>query len=245
MADTNFNGLADVEYQLEIRFKIGEFVHRVKVACYTTTCNLLVQNMGGKHEMKAYLQNKHVARFFSDEFILPFGQKALSENPSIDDKYIPSLKLEIKKLQELHFRNKKKTIKPLPKSLKCANSSCKFPGGNVSTKNVSAYGQCANCEGCEHFNCAKVKESRKIDYINGVEKFVCTTCFAKNPKAVAIEKNVTDIERQNRIKHVVRADIHNDIQVLEIEDVTLVETVDKNEAEKGFWSPEEDCGSEQ
>ena len=84
--------------------------------------------MGGKSETKTHLDNKHIARFFAEEFILSFGRNAIASNPQIDDQYIPQLKLEIKRLQELHFKNKKKTIKPLAKSIKCANISCKFPG---------------------------------------------------------------------------------------------------------------------
>ena len=129
--------------------------------------------MGGNHELKSHINNQHVAKFFADQFILPFGRKALASNPEIDDRNIPNLKNEIKRLQEQHFKNKKKVIKPLPKSTKCANSSCKFPGGNVSTKNVNVYGQCDSCEGFEHFNCAKVKEARKLEYIEGTQKFVC------------------------------------------------------------------------
>ena len=92
VADTIFHGEADIEYQLEIQFKVEENVHKVKVFCYTTTCNLLIQNMGGKHELKSYLNNQHVAKFFADQFIIPFGRKALASNAKIDDQYIPNLR---------------------------------------------------------------------------------------------------------------------------------------------------------
>ena len=168
VAATNYNGVADVEYQLEVKFNVGEYLHKVKISCYTTTCNLLVQNMGGKHETKDYLDNRHVARFFVDEFIFPVGKEAL-KNESIDENFLPQLKAEIKRLQELNFLNKKRSLKPIPKSIKCANENCSSPGGNLVTKNITAYAQCEICDGCEHYKCAKVKEARKAK--KGLENF--------------------------------------------------------------------------
>ena len=54
----------------------------------------MVQNMNGKSEMKSYLQNRHSARFFAEEFILKFGLKALSTFPDMDNQFIPQLKSE-------------------------------------------------------------------------------------------------------------------------------------------------------
>ena len=48
ISDTNFHGEANVEYQFEVRFKVNDFEHKVKVLCFATTCNILVQNTGGK-----------------------------------------------------------------------------------------------------------------------------------------------------------------------------------------------------
>ena len=70
VANTHMNGVADVEYQLEVSFKIGENIHQVKVLCFSTTCNMLIQNMNGKSEAKSYFQNKHGARFFAEQFLL-------------------------------------------------------------------------------------------------------------------------------------------------------------------------------
>ena len=177
VADSNHHGQADVEYQLEVQFIVGGHMHKVKLLCYTTTCNILVQNMDGKSESKDYIDNRHPARFFTEEFIIPFGKRALEKEPSLDDRFLPQLRTAIKKLQELHFKNKKKILKPLPKdlpkSIKCGNENCCLPGGNLITKNVNAYAQCALCSGCEHYKCARVKDVRKTNIMNGSEKFVC------------------------------------------------------------------------
>ena len=102
--------------------------------------------------------------------------------------------MEIKKLQELHFKNKKKVLKPLPKSIKCANVNCCSPGGNLVTKNVNAYSQYAICSGCEHFKCARVKDIRKANIINDSEKFVCTKCFASNSRGIVLNKLIAPLK---------------------------------------------------
>ena len=55
---------ANVEYQLEIQFIVNENLHKVKLSCYTTTCNILIQNMGDKSESKDYLDDQHPSKFF-------------------------------------------------------------------------------------------------------------------------------------------------------------------------------------
>ena len=123
--------------------------------------------------------------------------KALKDNPDIDDSFIPALRNEIKRLQELNFKNKKKNIKPLPKTLKCSTISCKR-GGNLDTKNTDAYAQCSMCEGCEHFYCVNTKKERKLNVLNGSEKFVCTLCFAQNPKKVALERDTNIVKPKTK-----------------------------------------------
>ena len=128
--------------------------------------------MKGKSEKKTYLQNKHSARFFAEEFIISFGMKALSNDPDMDNKCIPQLRSALKKMQEAYFKSKKKVLKPLPKRIKCLSLKCKS-GGNLDNKKTDKYAQCDLCEGCEHFNCASIKDDRKLQYISGLEKFVC------------------------------------------------------------------------
>ena len=62
--------------------------------------------MGDKTESKDYLNDQHPAKFFAKEFIVPFGIRALEKEPNLDDRFLPQLKLEIKKLQALNFKNK-------------------------------------------------------------------------------------------------------------------------------------------
>ena len=105
----------------------------------------------------------------------------------MDDLYIPALKAELKKMQELFFKNKKKSLKPLPKTVKCCSIRCRSTG-NLDTKNVDKYGQCSRCDGREHYNCANIKEERKTKYIVGLEKFICSSCLVRDSKN-AIENN--------------------------------------------------------
>ena len=287
VAETNHNGEANVEYQLEVDFKVAENEHKVKISCYTTTCNLLIQIMGQKPISHEHLNNRFAPKYFAEEIILPFGLKALATNPNMNQNFIPHLKSEIKKLQEQHFRNKKKTIKPLAKSIKCANENCCSPGGNLITKNITAYAQCMICDNCEHFKCAKVKDMRKLSILDGSEKFVCTGCFSKDPTGIAFNKDVVPaikrpnhgsievevvpaikqanqiaievdivpaIKQSNQVaievevvpaikqSQQVAIEVHApEIEVLEIDEVTLEETVGQNNAQdEGFWSVAEE-----
>ena len=82
VAETNFHGEANVEFQLEIGFEVAENTHRVKVLCFATTCQLLIQNMGGKSKQLQYLNNQHCAAFFAKEFIVAAGDEALKRIPT-------------------------------------------------------------------------------------------------------------------------------------------------------------------
>ena len=101
IADTNFNGEASVEYQLEIIYLIDGNEHQLKILCFSTTCNIMVQNMGRKTEPKTYFQNRHSAKYFAEEFLLTIGHKALEDVLDMDDRFIPTLKSELKRMQEL------------------------------------------------------------------------------------------------------------------------------------------------
>ena len=106
--------------------------------------------MNCKSEPKTYFQNKHSARFFAEQFLLVFGKNALDKCPNMDGQIIPKLKAELKRMQESFFKIKKKTLKPLAKTIKCSSLRCRS-GGNLDTKNTDKYAQCVICEGCEHF----------------------------------------------------------------------------------------------
>ena len=189
VADTNYHGEADVEFQLEISFKVNDFEHKVKVLCYTTTCRMMVQQMEEAPGAKSHLENKHVAKYFAEKFLLTFGENVLASMPNIDDQFIPKLKEEMKRLQQLFYKSKKKNIKPLAKPTKCSTfNKCK-KGGNVQIKNTDVYARCVLCDGCEHFMCAGIKDTKRANIINRIERFVCTVGFAKNPKKIAFEKD--------------------------------------------------------
>ena len=117
-ADTNFHGEADVEFQLEIVFRIANHEHKVKVSCYNTTCKMMVQQMGEAPELKNYLENKFISKYFAEHFLISFGEQAMVSTPDMDANFIPKLKEEMKRLQQLFYKSKKKQLKPLPKSIK-------------------------------------------------------------------------------------------------------------------------------
>ena len=100
-ATSKYSGNADVEYQLETVYKANEHQHKVKITCYTTTCKITVTNMEGKSEPKIYLDNKCNARYFAECFLEPFLKKALTDFPNLDDKFLPMIRNEIDRLQNL------------------------------------------------------------------------------------------------------------------------------------------------
>ena len=58
----------------------------------------------------------------------------------------------------------------------------------------NAYSQCAICSGCEHYKCARVKDIRKANIMNGSEKFICTKCFASNPRGIVLDKLIAPLK---------------------------------------------------
>ena len=57
-------------------------------------------------------------------------------------------------------------------------------------QDTDKYAQCVLCEGCEHFNCANIKDDGKTKYLTGTEKFVCSSCFPM-PASVLLCGSVT------------------------------------------------------
>lgn len=57
-----------------------------------------------------------------------------------------------------------------------------------------------------------------------------------------VENNVLAIAGPKRVTQVVSAEVHDDnIKVIEIDEITLEETVENNKMQKGFWNMEESC----
>ena len=80
-ATSKHSGVADVEYQLECVYKACGNELKVKITCYTTTCDIHITNMGGKSEVKSYLGNKYNARYFAERIIQPYLIKAQEDFP--------------------------------------------------------------------------------------------------------------------------------------------------------------------
>ena len=87
-----------------------------------------------------------------------------------------------------------------------------------------------------------------MKYMIGTEKFVCSSCFAKDPKKVAIERTSESVERP-AIGQVImiEAEIHSTnsnedvdgIEVIDTEEVSLEETVINGAPDndkEGFWA---------
>ena len=105
--------------------------------------------------------------------------------------------------------------------------NCYSPGGNLVTKNVNAYSQYAICSGCEHFKCARVKDIRKANIMNGSEKFVCTKCFASNTIGIVLDKLVAPLKNvpiEIQVE-IIASPEAGDILLLEETEVTLEEDV--------------------
>ena len=193
-ATENF-GDAFVEYLMEITFKVNKHVHCVKLTAYTTTSQLVFQPVGEKSGPKEHLDQKGTPRFFVENFLLPWCNKAISEkryNEVIATKYYNALKEEIKKLDIMKL-DQKKASKGIPTEsigfdsvtkheAKCAAKVCNFQG--INPHNKAAVGVCAKCGNTEHFACVKIKSDHKEDIIRGIQKYFCSTCFTRNPSLI-------------------------------------------------------------
>ena len=124
-AASKHSGVADVEYQLECVYKASGHEHKVKITCYTTTCNILVTNMGGKSEVKSYLGNRSNARYFAERFLKPFLMKAEEDFPNLDNKFIPLIKAEIQRIEKLENKQNESNEPILSGVTKCVDKGCR------------------------------------------------------------------------------------------------------------------------
>ena len=193
-AGTEGSGDAYVEYSMEIKFKAGEYEHTVKMIAYTTSCSILVQNVGEPPEAKEHLGNRFTPKYFVDTFVLPWCERA-SVNKKYDEKqYVSAIENEIKRLDLMKLNSSRKS-KAKGKDLaietgnaKCANKSCGYKG--LNSNNKTAVGICANCCNFEHFGCVKISADDREDIQNGRIKYFCSNCFSKNP-SIAINFSTT------------------------------------------------------
>ena len=180
-ADTNENGMADVEYTFEVKFNTPDDNEiMVKIKCYPTKCRIQIQHMGGPSKPKESLDGLHSPRYFGVNYILPWAKKVLDENPSLDEMVLPYLRAELRRLDEkIKTGNKKKLKNTGVGQAECSSRKCGFQN-TVFLSNTKAYGVCGKCEKYEHFKCAKTKEEEKEEIITGKQLFYCSNCPIRN-----------------------------------------------------------------
>ena len=114
--------------------------------------------------------------------------------------------------------------------------------GNLILASKIAYGTCSICAGNEHFSCSNTKDWRKLNIINGKEKYHCTNCYAKHHKNLTLqniidagnEYSMADVEKNGNensnvissVVEVVKAIVHN-TESLMIEDNNTGETLEE------------------
>ena len=59
-------GEAFVEYSVEVGFRAGDKLHKIKLTAYTTTCSVMIQPLGEASE--GQIGNRFVSRYFAEEF---------------------------------------------------------------------------------------------------------------------------------------------------------------------------------
>jgi hypothetical protein len=128
-------------------------------------------------EKSDYLDNKCNARYFAEMFLEPFLRKAELAFPNLDDKFLPLIRTEIERLENIENQQTdfRKPIENNGAVAKCVYSGCKkSKSGNLVLANKMAYGTCHVCNGNEHFSCSNTKDWRKMNIMNGSEKYYCT-----------------------------------------------------------------------
>ena len=133
--------------------------------------------MGKKsHLAQTYFKNKTPTRFLAEEIILQICKSIDAEIDIEKEKeFVMHLKKEIARIKRMT-----KAVPKSDKQGKCVNSDCKYHN-SLDIKNTDKYGQCRNCEGFEHFNCANIDEKRKLVYQSGEQNYLCTECLLNFP----------------------------------------------------------------
>ena len=169
---------ADMEYHIDVNLVIHENVHHLKLKCFNSNCRIQVQHIGkGPHQPQSHLKGRSPPKFFTEEILFPIA-KSINDDINLEKEkeFVIHLKKEIARL--------KKISKAMPKTNnkknKCVNSDCKYHN-SLDIANVEKYGECSNCEGYEHFNCANIDAQRKAIYQTGSQKYICTECLTNYP----------------------------------------------------------------
>ena len=140
---------ADVEYHLDVQFKVKEEVHEVKLILYTTNCRIRVQHAGKKQcKPYEYLKNCCPPKYLAESVIMPFCKRAYDEFKDREVAFISHLKEEINRLVAEGGKAKMNKPKAAPKNnirAKCAAPKCKHKN-LVDTKKDGRFGKCSQCD---------------------------------------------------------------------------------------------------
>ena len=98
-AITDEGNKADVEFNLDVNFKVNEEAHEVKLKLYTTNCRIQFQH-AGKKECKQYdhLKNQCPLKYFAQNIIFPFCKKAYEDLKENEEAFVSHLRDEINRL---------------------------------------------------------------------------------------------------------------------------------------------------
>ena len=186
------SGDAFVEYAMDIKFEVDKATHAIKFTAYATTCKLMIQPIGEKPKNLESLGNKTVARYFVDNFLLPWCEEAFANRKYDEKELLDALRNEIVRLDLLKVDTRKGNLgrgrmSSVPPDVKCVAKTCKYTG--LNSNNKLAVGVCCRCGYYEHFECSKTKHDDRILILKGEQKYFCSICFSKNPTSVAFEGN--------------------------------------------------------
>ena len=175
---------ADVEYHLDVRFKVKEENHDVKLKFFTTNCRIQIQH-SGKRECKPYehLDMNCPPKFLAEKVLKPFCDQAYDDLKDRETSFISHLREEINRLGKDGGKSKVGKQKATPKNNtreKCAATKCKHKNV-VVTKKDGRFGKCAQCDRVEHFDCVNANAFLIETIQKGLTPYYCTDCLTNNP----------------------------------------------------------------
>ena len=201
---------ADTEYHIDVEFAVEEKSHQVKMKVFNTNCRIQIQHMGRtNHSPQPHLKDRSPPKFFAEEILVPFC-KSIDESisPEKEKEFIVHLRKEIQRLKKVN-----KTEINTNKS-ECVNEECKN-SKHLNVNNIESYGTCWNCQGYEHYRCAKVDAPTKSSYQVGSVKYLCTECLKKNPLLAIQEGPQTPLAIEEDASNVAKNIIEDIIDITE------------------------------
>ena len=110
-ASTESSGEACFEYSMSVTFQIGENIQTFKLTVYTTTCSIMVQQIGEPPEVKEHLGLRCTSKYFMDTYFVPWGEKIIEKNYCTGKSLVKELRIEIKRLDHQKLEEKKVSSK--------------------------------------------------------------------------------------------------------------------------------------